>query len=691
MTRSGPGNERRASRSVVTLSAVAEPEVGDSPERGRVRSAPMEGYVQGLRGIAIALVVAFHLQVAAVGGGLYGVDVFFVISGFVITRSLMSEWLRTSRIGLVDFFARRVRRLGPSLTVVLLGIFAGMVLLWHPSLRAVFRGEAQAATVGLTNIWSARHAVIYGAPNPLRSPFAHLWSLAVEEQFYLVVAPAMALVLATPWGRRRPRRTLLAVVGATMLASYAIGERYARSANPANSFYRLDARAWELLAGGALALLPRLLAGTRWWREPAGWIGLAALAAAVHHYPDTGGRPTQGPLLAVIAAVLIISSGPGGHRWSAGRLLSVAPLRAVGAIAYPLYLWHWVLLSFLFDRDPGFAHARLIVVVGSLALAWATHVLIEQRVRWLPALVAHPRVTVLGGIAVALGLFTVATLITVPHRYGVRPAGPEATSHYLPTNLHPPLLAGLAAAGSPIPACSAQGGPDQATCVLGSPDGDKTILAIGDSHMGVVLWALDAAGKQAGWRVIYHIEGGCSWVALEGSDANIPRHDCPAARAQEAELARAWKPDLIIAANRYEVQLDHTSADQYATEMAATMRSFPSGTPVAVLGDVPRLRDHWQDCLILHQDDTRSCSIDRSSALDQRTRAMVRSAAERSGAHYIDLAGFTCPERRCPLVRGNVLVYWDDDHLSTPYAVTLAPQIRKVLAPLIAAGAPAGS
>jgi peptidoglycan/LPS O-acetylase OafA/YrhL len=639
----------------------------------------MEGHVQGLRGVAITLVMLYHLSIPGFPGGYLGVDVFFVISGYVISRSLLAEWRSTGTIRLWGFFARRARRILPVSTVVIAITLAAIGRMFGRPILATFSGQAKAATLGYLNLWSARHAVSYGAPDALASPFGHMWSLAVEEQFYLFAAPAALLGLRL---LGKARRTALAIVLVGIAASYAIGQVYARSSQPALAFYLPDARAWELLVGVLLTGLA--LRPLRSWAPVVGWIGLGAIVVGCHHFATTGGRPTPGPLVAVVGAALVIlaGAGTGSARWSVTVALSVWPLRAIGAIAYPLYLWHWVVLSLLFLRDPTFGHARLVAIVTSVVLAWLTHVLIEDRVRWVPVLVKRPRATVALAVVGSIALFLGVGAITAPRPIGVRPASAHATTHYLPTNLRPSLQFTLDHGQPTMPPCSFDPAGEYEGCVLGDPHGTKTVLAVGDSHLASLLWPLDIAGMARGWRVVFRYEPGCSWIRLTGGDAD-PGRSCGRALDEQARLSRQVRPDLVVATAFDASELGNTDQHRLDADVARTLGRYAHAGRFVVLADIPIPPANWQQCLIDNQHDTRRCAFDRKRGLDLRTRSLVRTAAARAGATNRDLVPLVCPTSRCTIVRGNVLLYRDGDHLSSEFAVTLAPALEALLAPLV--------
>ena len=302
--------------------------------------------IEGLRGVAVLIVVLFHAGLAGVAGGFVGVDVFFVISGFLITGLLVREHGRTGRIALLPFYARRARRLLPAAVVVLVAtLFAAMNLV-APLDRPAVGLDGAAAALSIGNIRFALASGDYFATVGSPSPFLHFWSLAVEEQFYLV-RPALILLVARG---RHPRAliglTLIAVVAASFAANLVLTDLAANWA-----FYSLPTRAWELglgglvaIAAGALGRVPRLVTGL------VGWIGLAAIAVATVTFDAALAWPGVAALVPSLGTAALLAGGSG--RFGPNRILVLAPLRDLGKISYSLYLVHWpilVLAPFVLD------------------------------------------------------------------------------------------------------------------------------------------------------------------------------------------------------------------------------------------------------------------------------------------------------------------------------------------------------
>ena len=361
--------------------------------------------VEGMRGLAVLMVVLFHAGLAGSVGGFVGVDVFFVISGFLITGLLVREHERTGRIGLLQFYARRARRLLPAALVVLVATLVAALALVAPLDRPAVGLDAAAAALSIGNIRFALAAGDYFTSQAAPSPFLHFWSLAVEEQFYLVW-PALILIVARGGDtRRRVVVALGVVVGASFAADLVVTDAAAEWA-----FYSLPTRAWELGLGGLLAVglgasgrVPERVVGL------AGWVGLAAIAIATLTFDSGLAWPGVAALVPSLGAVALLAGG--SRRLGPGRLLSVPPLRFLGRISYSLYLVHWPILVLMPFVLSGVADdVTHVVLVGlSIGVAFATWALVETPFRTgLSRRALPPGRTVSIGLAAILAVVVVA-------------------------------------------------------------------------------------------------------------------------------------------------------------------------------------------------------------------------------------------------------------------------------------------
>jgi peptidoglycan/LPS O-acetylase OafA/YrhL len=345
----------------------------EQPARQRFRPD-----IEGLRGIAVLLVIIFHAWPDLLGGGFIGVDVFFVISGFLITGLLYRELGATGRIGFRDFYARRVRRLFPAASVALLATFLLSAWLLSPLALPRVAGDGVAAALSVANIRFALASGDYFTAVATPSPFLHYWSLSVEEQFYLVW-PATLLLVARFGGLRLLGPAVLAVAVLSLVLAVAATEVAAGWA-----FYSLPTRAWQLAVGGLLAIvaLDRFRrTGVSGILALAGWVGLGGVLLAGFAYDDLLAYPGWWALLPTLGAVLIIAGG--NRRLGPGLLLGLAPLRFTGRISYALYLWHWPLLVLPAAAWGGElpVAARLALVALAFVVASVSTLVMEEPIR----------------------------------------------------------------------------------------------------------------------------------------------------------------------------------------------------------------------------------------------------------------------------------------------------------------------
>ncbi|MBC3762551.1 acyltransferase family protein [Quadrisphaera oryzae] len=397
---------------------------------GRPPAATSGGFrpdVEGLRAVALGLVLLFHAGVPGAGGGRLGVDVFFVISGFLITGLLVREVERTGRVRLADFYARRARRILPAAVVVLLVTLATTAVL-APGMLATTGRDGLAAALQVANWRSGLADPVELHPDAAGSPLIHYWSLAVEEQFYLLWPPLVLLAVAA--ARRRGtslRRSLALAAGAVAVVSLACSVVFTPLV-PALAYLSSPTRAWQLAAGALLALaaprLEQLAAGgrldpVRRWVPLLGWGALlVVLTSAV--WTGSVTYPGSAALVPTLATVALVAVGtPGladarGARLGVGRLLAWAPVRWAGRASYSWYLWH-VPVTFAGERLGLSGWPALLALELFVAgpLAALTLVVVEQPFRTSPRFAGARRGLLLGAVVTVVGVGASLTAVLV--------------------------------------------------------------------------------------------------------------------------------------------------------------------------------------------------------------------------------------------------------------------------------------
>lgn len=432
--------------------------------------------IDGLRAVAILGVLVFHIDPSLLGGGFVGVDVFFVISGFLIA-SIIHRDVAAGRFSLVEFYEKRIRRIVPALFVMMLVacLCALRVLLPHELID--FGQSVRYAVFSLSNLYFLDASQGYFDAEVSRMPLLHTWSLAVEEQFY-VVFPLLVLAGHRFFKGRKALVGLLALVG---LVSLGLSEwRVARDA--ASAFYGLPWRAWEMLLGALLALAP-LGELRRWQGNLAGSAGLAMILGSMLGYDEHTGFPGISALLPCAGATLVIWSGRDRQAWAA-RLLSWKPLVGIGLISYSVYLWHWPLIVFsryLFGSSPALATG---LAVASLAMGYLSWRFVERPFRDRSFL---NRRNVFAGWAAASAVFLAAS-IAVKQAEGFPGAYPAEVQGYLKDRVWPQSYRSDAEKTYE---------PDFAP-VYGNAQKIPSIALWGDSHAQSLMPMLDAIGEEKG-------------------------------------------------------------------------------------------------------------------------------------------------------------------------------------------------
>jgi len=643
--------------------------------------------IQGLRAIAVLLVVLNHAGIPGLSGGYVGVDVFFVISSFVISRGLLERLRQPGRIDLPRFYADRARRILPaSLTVILLTAAAAFVLVSPLRLRAIL-GDAVAAALYVPNIRFALEKTDYLA-GTAPSPFQHFWSLGVEEQFYLFW-PVLLLGAFLLAGRRMPRLTLL--VGALALTSFAACLVLTQTAQPW-AFFSLPTRAWELMAGAlvALAPLPRLRAA------PAlGWLGLAAIVASSVLFSAETVYPGWLALVPVVGAMLVIAFGAQASRGAVGRVLSIRPLVFVGAISYSLYLVHWPLLVLTHEQTGPGAPLPLgigiAVAAASVPVAYLLYRFVEtpfRRRRPAPRrALARSGVATITVLAVLLGAGPAVAMIPLATDRAVAATligpNPHATP-FVPSNLQPTLADATLDTGELYTDGCQQGMADSSvlSCSFGDPDSQTVIALFGDSHAGRWFPALKDAAARLGARLETFTKSRCRSVDTEAAWAATQNAGCTQWRTDVLARLRAHPPTVIVLANH----LGPTVGRGFEAEKADWEHGFsrsigqlPASSRVITVADTPEFPSSPVLCLSAHLGDADRCAVSRAQAFNRAIAAADVAVSARLGTGHIDLTDYFCDARECPPIIGRTLVYSDEHHMTASYSALLGRPLAEAL------------
>ena len=651
---------------------------------------PYRPDIDGLRALAIVLVVGYHVGLPGFEGGFIGVDVFFVLSGYLITGLLIREVRESGRISFLDFYVRRIRRLLPALALVVLVtlILGGFVLMpWELERTA---RSAVATGAFASNIYFWRVTSGYFGLGAEAQPLLHTWSLAVEEQFYLVWP---VLIAGGYWlGRRRPKAGLRWVAGVltlTCVLSFVLSIEMA-SRMPLAGFFLMPPRLWELGVGGLLAVC-----GARLEREQrrlgALWVvgGLVVIALTDLTVTSAGmwpGLPALAPVLGTVAVVLGgIDRGPGNP---ASRLLAVGPVVAIGRLSYSWYLWHWPLL--VFARLATLAQdltRDTLIALGALGLAALTYRFVEQPIRQRQfQLVRTPRPTLVVG----------ATLVLTMIVGGV--AAARIADRLAATDRYSPYVEAISNHDRD---CSVP----EVECVRARTEDSGVVALLGDSHAGSWTPGLVEATTSLGmglrvgtwggcpfikdievWDpVLHHAAGGCAarvgaWLGFVLDPANDVRIVVIANFSLPGRQLTKPTDTTDLTDGDRRLPMDE-AIDAWETGLRHTVTTLTSaGIRVIVLQTVPGVGKPVPDCV--PREGVARCSVDRATIdryRDPVIRAEHRAIEGNHRAQVWDPEDLFCTRSRCLPEAEGMVFYADTNHPTAAKTLSAAPVIEQLL------------
>jgi peptidoglycan/LPS O-acetylase OafA/YrhL len=673
----------------------------DPPDARHLKYRPD---IDGLRALAVLVVVAFHYAPGDLPSGFIGVDIFFVISGYLITGMLVKTFCNHT-FSLLDFYQRRIRRIFPALfLVLLLCLLVGWFLLFPNEYARLSKHVAAGA--GFVQNFALWAEAGYFDTQAIQKPLLHLWSLAVEEQFYI-------LWPLTLWLFIRARSSLLKVIAAIALLSFAINLWHVYHDTTAAFYFPLG-RGWELMLGAWLAVAEREgIQLVKRAHHLQSWLGMILIVTGLMFINPNLGFPGFWALLPVVGAVLMISAGP--TAFLNRRLLSLRPVVWIGLISYPLYLWHWALWSLASvvfgELEYGQSRkVRLVCFIVSLLLAWLTYRYLEQPLRRRSK--AETTTALATGVAV-LGLAGLGI-------------GLSNGIHHRPGHVYNTQAASLVASVKRSPLREQCYGlnegssfPDGWKCVLGAAEAKKWVMAYGDSHSLSMIPALNTYGKKHHIKVVYAGIYGCAplfdVIRIRHDHNQLHAQACYMLGQKAAELAKQNKASAIVVINawsgdipRQTIRPDELSYlvskkpvnDKTLKGKAAFVHGLKLtldyyqklGVPVLLAGNNPQ---QVEDILPIaplrfaRTSDTRSLAekINATSATlkehvrDQAVvnRVLTNIASQYDNVTVMNSDSVLCNKHICPWVRDDKFLYYDDDHLSIAGAMAVYPLLEKRL------------
>jgi peptidoglycan/LPS O-acetylase OafA/YrhL len=676
--------------------------------------------IEGLRAIAVGLVLVFHAYGTPFSGGFVGVDVFFVISGFLITDILMREHSKTGRVSILGFYGRRARRILPASALVVvatviasyyfLGFLTGNDVAAAAKWTAVFAANIHFGFVGTD---------YFGSRLP-PSPLLHMWSLGVEEQFY-VVWPALFLILVLIARGAHHRRAVAVSLVAIIAASFAWSV-FQTAADPAWAYFSPVTRTCELGLGALIAVLGPAInrkLKPRWAAEVIASCGLAGIAGSAVLLNSS--TPYPGAVIAwpVISTALLIAAGCTDIRTFVERCLSLRPMRWCGARSYSLYLWHWPILTIAAQYSvrhlSGWQTTGLLLL--TIVASTLTYRLVENPVRRAQSLTARP------GLSLALGAALIAITIALAQCFIVHNGGTwnlfESTDLTKTSGASP-----RSTGGCPSPACSdilaqvesgaktdtippdltpsladavadlrvPDGGrclqlpiswlnPDRQPCIFdtGAPANAPMIILIGDSQ--AVMWSrtVNSIAKQLAYRFGLVSHAGCHMpmTTFDTTTEGVTDVQCREWKNAAIDWMKRQDPAVVLVASG-----NHTGIKgaAYADGYAAVLKQMQGpGRKLFVMGDVPLLSQDPPRCLAAHPSSALKCATKTATAAPADEQQAALDGAHQAGAGYVNLTPWLCTADLCPAIVGHYAAYQDQFHITGTYAQALMPLVEHAI------------
>lgn len=635
--------------------------------------------IDGLRAIAVLAVVAFHAFPDYSPGGFVGVDIFFVISGYLIT-GIISREIDAGTYGTLRFYERRLRRIAPAFLVVCAVSAIAAAFLYTPDHFELFGESLIAAVLIHANIFFFKEAGYFVAPDDVM-PLLHIWSLSVEEQFYVFFP--IALVLLTRWRNLRVPGIAAGIAVSFVAACIAV------VVNPDAAFYLAHFRAWEMLVGSLLAVnaFPPVRGRAA---DACSWAGVALLAVSIWGLSNSSVFPGWTAALPCVGAALLIHAGP---QASANRAVAFRPMVGIGLISYSLYLWHWPLLSFgaYVAMRPLSGSETAIAVAASVLAAWLSYVYVERPFRRPVNRIGLA--PLFGGVAALLVAAAVAdatkgaswrlpaAVATMTDSEAVRIGMPSGRCKIVDLVDADHRLSPLADA------------PRGVICRLGDPTVKPTVVMWGDSHGDAATPALDAVLAKAGKAGYSFSRGGCPPIyGLERLDRST--WQCARFAAAALEAISAMKPEAVIIAARWAYYFEGSryaeeqgpgpvfahdgNFEAVAAGLDETLRHLrPLSSQLTLVKSIPEVGFHVPSTLgraaILGRHVEIAPTRVAFEARQERSAALISRLADTHDAEVVDPSPYLCGDLKCDVVRDGKALYADYNHLSQAGAALLIP------------------
>jgi peptidoglycan/LPS O-acetylase OafA/YrhL len=588
--------------------------------------------IDGLRAIAVIAIVAFHAGVRGLDGGFVGVDVFFVLSGYLISSLLQAEYAKTNRIDFAAFYARRFKRLAPALFTVL-AVTALVAMAFYSGYEQSRQAEgARAAALWVSNLYFPFYNTGYFDSSSETNLFLHTWSLGVEEQFYLV----WPLLLLTAAREGKIRQAMWGVFGISLAVCI-----YASYTQPTWAFYLMPTRAWQFALGALIVgrTLPR-------WT---GWTGVALIAASVAFLSQRMTYPGALALIPALGTAMALASAP--------SFLMAAPLRAIGRVSYSWYLWHWPAIlvgdAVLFDWPEPVRRSAMVAL--SLALAVVSYRLIEKPVR---AMTFRPK-AVIGTSIVAMLAF-----VGSAQAWGVywKGASDGTVAYSRPT---------IYAQGCDDYYRAAKVKP----CRYGDATAPHVAVIMGDSIALQWFPALEKIYTRPGWQLVVLTKSGCPMVdePVFLQRLNRPFTECDEWRPNAIAEVAKLKPDVLLLGSSHTYPF---TREQWIYGTERVLASVSAGKTI-ILGSTPLMPFDGPRCLGGFRED--GCETSARDEKADKVFGWIGEAARRQGADLVSLSDLICDAGTCKARRDGIVVFQDQQHLNADFVLKIADKVAERL------------
>lgn len=642
--------------------------------------------IEGLRAVAILLVVAAHAGVPVLRGGFVGVDVFYILSGYLITGLLVQEVETTGRIRFGTFYIRRLRRLLPALLLMVAVTCVVAQLVMPPSRLPLQASSASTAVLWLSNFQFAFWKWNYFAPPIDATLFVHTWSLGVEEQFYLIW-PLLVALVAGAW-KRSPCTPNMArlkwlFIG-IFVASYLLALYWTRR-SPMYAFYLMPPRAWQFALGAGVFLLvgsPAFRADSAIqgsaWLLPAGWIGLAMILLAARIIEPLAPYPGTWSLLPSFGAALALAAGTSRSSMSVHHMLSWRPMQALGRVSYSWYLWHWPVLilgAMVVDATNGLN--QLLLVLFSLMLALLSYHFFETPIRHQRQIVAKPRLAII--VALAMMIIASAAL----HGWL------DVSQKHLQTA---PELKRFAAAKKDSPGLGGMGCYPSTTssevriCSFGRRQAKHTAVILGDSKAAHWVPAYRQVFNKPDWRLLVVIKLSCPMVDAPFVALGLRREftECADWREKAVRQVAALRPDVAILSE--DVAYPFTQRQWVSGTQHVLQALAPDVHRIYLMRPTPELPFDGRLCAeprsrLYHAlvGESRCSSGAHTAHFDEVGEWLRMAAAPFHDVQIVDMTNSVCPGGVCRAEVNGVIVFRDSGHMSATFSRSLAPALAAAL------------